>query len=86
MSAMLRAAGPDFDVDRFLADCTLSVSSIHRKGHRRGGPKSPKHERSGLNVLVSEATFEQFPRRLKMRSCSCENTAKRFAACASFRA
>ena len=62
MSAMLRAAGPDFDVDRFLADCTLSVSSIHRKGHRRGGPKSPKHERSGLNVLVSEATFEQFPR------------------------
>jgi hypothetical protein len=62
VAAVLRAAGSDFDVDAFLAGCTLPVL----QEYRRGEPLDPAHPSgrlnrlSGVSVEVSEAGFDQF--------------------------
>ncbi len=62
MAAVLRAAGPDFDVDAFLTGCTLPVYRTYRRGERL----DPSHRRgrrnrlSGVSVEVSNAGFDQF--------------------------
>ena len=49
----LRAYGPDFSVDEFLAEHRLDVSSIWRKGDdRRSGRK---HEDSGFDIGFPDA-------------------------------
>ena len=60
--AVLRAVGPDFDVNAFLAGCTLTV--CHE--YRRGEPLDPAHpggrlnRLSGVSIEVSDAGFDQF--------------------------
>ena len=49
----LRAYGPDFSVDDFLAEHRLDLSSIWRKGDdRRSGRK---HEDSGFDIGFPDA-------------------------------
>ena len=67
MSTVLRAYGADFDVDTFLAGCTLSVCAVMR----RGEPVFPtsqsvlrRHERSGIHVIASCAEFSDFSRQV----------------------
>jgi hypothetical protein len=62
VSAVLRAAGPEFDVDAFLAGCTMPVCHVYR----RGEPLDPAHpggrlnRLSGVSVEVSDAGFDEF--------------------------
>jgi len=63
MSAVLRAGGPDFDVDAFLVGCTLPVCAVHRRGEPVFPASQPNGRRcpsSGVNVSVSDADFDEF--------------------------
>ena len=68
MSAVLRAYGDDFDVDAFLAGCTLPVCEVKRRGERvfPAGRSNPRrHDQSGVHVVASAADFDQFPRQVR---------------------
>jgi hypothetical protein len=62
LSAVLRACGPDFDVDAFAADSAWSLGVTYRKGDRRrpasARPGGEVRDRSGFNMTVSEAGFD----------------------------
>lgn len=65
MSALLRASGPDFDVDAFVADCGWRIARVFHRGDARANlPRARtgerKYEESGLNVVVSEAGLDDF--------------------------
>ncbi len=63
MSAVLRAYGEDFDVNSFLAGCTLPICAVKRRGEPvlpDGQPNGRRHDRSGVHVLVSGAGFDHF--------------------------
>lgn len=67
MSAVLRAYGEAFDVDAFLAGCTLPVCAVKRRGEPvcpASQPNGRRHEQSGVHVPVSEADFGEFPRQV----------------------
>ena len=63
MSAVLRAAGRDFDVDAFLATSTLKPCRVYRCGERRLASMPPSEE-SGLNIPISDAGFAEFPKQV----------------------
>ena len=63
MSTVLGAYGEDFDVDSFVADCTLPICAVKRRGEPvlpHSQPNGRRHERSGVHVLVSDADFDYF--------------------------
>src|SRR3712207_5741595 len=67
MSAVLRAAGVEFDVERFVARCTLPVCATYRRGDPvlpTARPRGRRYDRSGVHVLVSEAGFDKFPKQV----------------------
>ena len=68
MSAVLRASGPDFDVDAFVADCSWNIAKVFHRSEALL-PKTQlngrKREESGLNVVISEAGFHQFAEQLQ---------------------
>ena len=67
MSAVLRAYGTTFDVDAFLAGCTLPVCAVKRRGEPvfpASQPEGRRHERSGVHVVASNADFDEFPRQV----------------------
>jgi hypothetical protein len=67
MSAVLRAYGADFDVDAFLAGCTLPVCAVKRRGEPvcpASRPDGRSHERSGVHVSMSNAGFGEFARQV----------------------
>ena len=60
MAAILRASGPDFDVDAFVAECDWDVSKVYHRGEAvlaKSRPGGRGHAKSGLNVVVSDAGF-----------------------------
>jgi hypothetical protein len=63
MSAVLRAAGRDFDVDAFVAGSTLKPCRVYRRGEPRFA-RMPPSEESGLNVPVSVTEFVEFPKQV----------------------
>jgi|HubBroStandDraft_5_1064220.scaffolds.fasta_scaffold634013_2 hypothetical protein len=63
MSAVLRAAGRDFDVDAFVAGSTLKPCRVYRRGERRLASMPPSEE-SGLNIPVSVTEFVEFPKQV----------------------
>jgi hypothetical protein len=68
LSAVLRASGPDFDVDAFVADCHWSVVKVFHRGEAllpKTKPDGRKRDESGLNVVVSEADSHQFKKQLR---------------------
>jgi hypothetical protein len=68
MSSVLRAYGAVFDVDAFLAGCTLSVCAVKRRGEPvfpASQPNGRRQERSGVHVLVSDADFSEFARQVE---------------------
>ena len=68
MAAALRASGPDFDVDAFVADCDWRVAKVFRRGEVRLSNTRPGgrvREESGLNVVVSEAGFDGFAQQVR---------------------
>jgi hypothetical protein len=60
MSCVLRASGPDFDVDAFLADSPLKPDAVFRKGEPAPVPRrGPQNARlSGFNHTVSQASLD----------------------------
>jgi hypothetical protein len=68
MAAVLRASGPDFDVDAFVAGSDWDDSTVYRRGEALF-PNSRRNERqhpeSGLNFVVSEAGFHEFPKQIE---------------------
>jgi hypothetical protein len=67
MSAVLRATGCDFDVDAFLRATTLKACGVHRRGEPRFPGKqtdSRRHERSGMNIVASDADFNEFTKQV----------------------
>lgn len=68
MPSVLRAYGGDFDVDTFLADFTLPVCAVKRRGDSAlpaSRPDGRRHERSGIHVPISDAGFDEFPRQVE---------------------
>jgi hypothetical protein len=68
MSAVLRAFGADFDVDAFLAGCTLPVCAVKRRGEPvfpASQPDGRQHKQSAVHVSVSDADFGEFPRQVE---------------------
>jgi hypothetical protein len=64
---VLRAYGVDFDVDAFLAGCTLPVCAVKRRGELvfpASQPEGRRHEQSGVHVSASDADFGEFPRQV----------------------
>lgn len=61
MSCILRAGGPDFDVDGFMAKASLEVDSFWRKGEKRFSKNvnSEINKSSGIRVVASEADFSE---------------------------
>jgi hypothetical protein len=60
---MLRASGPDFDVDAFVPECDWEIAKVFHRGEAElptTRPDGRKHAESGLNVLVSDAGFHDF--------------------------
>lgn len=67
MSAVLRAAGREFDVDAFLAGCTLPVCAVKRRGQPvlpASQPSGRRHEESAVHITASGADFDEFPRQV----------------------
>jgi hypothetical protein len=63
MSCVLRAAGPNFNVEEFLATSTLVPSNTYRRGEPRlrTRPKGVRNQVSGLNISVSDARWADLP-------------------------
>ncbi len=64
MSAVLRAAGREFDVEAFLASSTLKPCRVYRRGEPRfpgalSGDK--RNDKSGMNIPVAVAEFADLP-------------------------
>jgi hypothetical protein len=67
MSAVIKASGEQFDVDAFLAGCTLPVWRVYRRGERRfPGSQTNKDQQtaSGVHVIASGADFDEFPKQV----------------------
>jgi hypothetical protein len=65
LAAVIRVAGRDFDVDAFLAPSTLKPCAVHRRGERRFAGSSTNdrlHEKSGMNIVASDAGLDEFDR------------------------
>jgi hypothetical protein len=63
LAAVLRASGPDFDVDAFVAESDWSIAKVFHRGQAllpETQPGGRKRAESGLNVVVSEADFHEF--------------------------
>src|SRR4051812_4951797 len=61
MSCILRAGGTDFDVTEFMRGSRWAPEAVFESGEARSTisrPNGKKNYRSGLNVLVSDAPFE----------------------------
>jgi hypothetical protein len=67
MSAVLRAAGDEFDVDAYLRDCTLPGAQSHKRGdpvfpHTK--PNGRRRQHSGVHTEASSADFDDFPQQI----------------------
>lgn len=63
MPCIIAAGGRDFEVDAFLAGCTLPVTTAARRGrprHPNSQIDSGLHEYSSIQVSVSDAGFDDF--------------------------
>lgn len=60
---VLRAYGKHFDVDAFMEKSKLQPCVVYHRGERR--TKKYKWTTSGINVPVSNASFENFRRQVK---------------------
>ena len=68
MSTMLRACGNEFDVDACLNNCTLPVCAVMKLGEPvfpRSRPDGKKHEQTGINIDVSDADFDNYPKQVE---------------------
>jgi hypothetical protein len=63
LAVVLRASGPDFDVDAFVVDCDWDISKVYHRGEAQ--PDGRKHTESGLNVVVSDAGFHEFTEQIE---------------------
>jgi hypothetical protein len=57
---VLRASGAEFEPDAFLEGSSLEPTKVHKKGEPRllrSKPDGPNHERSGITVAVSDASW-----------------------------
>ena len=61
---VLRAASIDFAVDEFLKTSTLLPCDVYRKGEPRGR-NGKLYDKSGITVVVSEATGDELTRQIK---------------------
>jgi hypothetical protein len=61
---VLRAAGVRIDVDKFTESSVLSPCEIYRKGEPKGR-RGRLHEKSGLNVVVSEASGDDLQQQIE---------------------
>jgi len=60
MSCILRVRGEALDVDLMLSFNSIEVDKVWRKGEPRS-IKDKVHNDSGVQFVVSEAEFEEFP-------------------------
>ncbi len=63
MSAVLRAAGRNFNVDAFVVASRLKPCRVYHRGKSRL-PGLPPDKESGLNVPVSTAGFAEFSKQV----------------------
>jgi hypothetical protein len=68
MSTMLRVSGEEFDPDAFATGTALSICRIYRRGEPmfpRTQPAGRTYTISGMNIVVSEADFSEFPEQIE---------------------
>ena len=81
MAAVLRACGAEFDPDRFCSESGLEPCKLYRRGESMlpaTKPEARKHEKSGINIVVSEADFHEFPRQVAEAAAFLECTESSF--------
>jgi hypothetical protein len=64
MPVVVRAYGKNFDVDAFLAHCTLPVCAVKHLGtpvHPASEPDGRRYTESGVHVLAGDGDFSDFP-------------------------
>ena len=61
----LRAAGKHFDVDSYMKKSTLKPCVVYHRGEPKTKTKKYKWTASGINVPVSNASFENFRRQIR---------------------
>jgi hypothetical protein len=67
MSAVLRASGANFNVDRFCATSTLEPCTVYRAGEPvfpTIQPNGRRNQVSGIHIVVSDAEFDAFPQQV----------------------
>jgi hypothetical protein len=63
MPCIIAAGGRDFDVDAFLVECTMPVTTTARRGRPRfpnSKSDSGLHEYSSIQISISDADFDNF--------------------------
>ena len=67
MGCVLRAAGKRFDVDKYLMKSSFPNYNIYRKGMPRftSKPKEKKNETTGINITISNGSFDNLYRQVK---------------------
>ena len=64
MSAVLRASGSNFDVDAFTSATSLKIITSFRKGEPRTKKSRKLRSKSGLNIDVSDADFDNLKQQI----------------------
>jgi hypothetical protein len=67
MAAILRISGVQFDPDGFCARSALEPCAVWRIGEPRlpqSQPNGAKHDTNGMNIVCSDAGFEDFQRQI----------------------
>ncbi len=65
---VLRASGKHFDVDAYMMKSKLKPCLVYHRGEpilKKTNPKKYKWAGSGINVVVSNASFENFRRQIR---------------------
>jgi len=65
---VLRASGPDFNVDTFVVHSNWHVAKVFHRGEAvrpKIQPDGRKRDRSGVNIVVSEAGLHDFAEQIQ---------------------
>ncbi len=73
MSCILRFCAPDCDINAIVSELSLEIDSVYRQGEPKQIRKWGLHETSGLQIVASEAGFDQFKKQVSETTGFIEN-------------
>ena len=73
MSCILRFSAPDCDIDAIVSNLNLELDSVYRQGEPKQIRKWGLYETSGLQIVASEAGFDEFKKQVAETTTFIEN-------------